>query len=293
MKLGYIGIGIMGGPMALNLLRSGHEMYVYNRTAVKCEPLAAAGAQICDSPADVADAADVVFINVTDTPDVEDVLFGADSVIEEARPGHIIIDNSTISPAATCGFARRLQQREVDFLDAPVSGGDIGAQKGTLAIMVGGDRTVFDKCLPLLEVLGSNVVYVGPVGSGQICKACNQLFCALHTLACGEGIALAKKAGIDPKTMIDVVSTGAGGSWALTNLGPKILDNDFDPGFMIDLLCKDLQFTLELAHESGQPLIGASLAQQLFHEAQSEGHGKLGTQAIYKIIEKLGQIIDV
>lgn len=288
MKIAYIGIGIMGRPMAANLLQAGHELFVHNRTVSKCDHLADQGATVCDCPADAADEADVVFINVTDTADVEQVIFGDGGIIEEAREGLIVIDNSTISPVATRDFAHRLRQKKVAFLDAPVSGGDVGAQKGILAIMVGGEKDIFDKCLPLFEILGSNIRHIGPVGSGQVCKACNQLFCALHMIACCEGIRLAQKSGIDPQTMVDVVSGGAGGSWALQNLGPKIINRDFDPGFMIDLLSKDLKFTLELAHEAGLPLMGTSLAQQLFHEAQDEGYGRLGTQALYKVIENLG-----
>jgi 3-hydroxyisobutyrate dehydrogenase len=158
--------------------------------------------------------------------------------------------------------------------------------------MVGGEKEVFDKCLPLFEVLGSNIVHVGEVGMGQTCKACNQLFCALHMLACCEGIALAKKAGLDPQTMVEVVSSGAGGSWALANLGPKIIKSDFEPGFMIDLLSKDLHFTMELAQAGQLPLPGAALAQQLFHAAQADDLGAKGTQALYRIIEKLGNITE-
>jgi 3-hydroxyisobutyrate dehydrogenase len=156
--------------------------------------------------------------------------------------------------------------------------------------MVGGDEQVFQKCLPLLEILGSKVVHVGPVGMGQTTKACNQLFCALHMLACCEGIALARKAGLDPAVMVNVVSSGAGGSWALSNLGPKIVAEDFEPGFMIDLLSKDLRLVVELAQEANLPLAGTNLVQQLFQQAQADGFGRLGTQALWRVIEKSGSV---
>ena len=288
MNVGYIGIGIMGGSMAGRLLAAGHTLFVHNRTAGKCEPLAAGGATVCRSPAEVASRAEVVFVNVPDTPDVAKVLFDPDGIIDGAEPGLIVIDNSTISPAATRQFAGRLRDMDIDYLDAPVSGGDVGARQGTLAIMVGGNRPVFDKALPLLRALGAKVELVGPVGAGQTCKAINQLFCALHMLACCEGIALAKKAGLSPSVMVDMISSGAGGSWALKNLGPKIIAGDTAPGFMIDLLCKDLRYTMELAHEGGQPLVGTSLVQQLFAEAQDMGLGREGTQALHRVIDGLG-----
>lgn len=287
MKVGYVGIGIMGRPMALNLLKAGHALYIHNRTPAKCQTLAEQGATVCTSAAEVAGQVDVAFINVPDTPDVEAVLYGAGGIHESARPGLIVVDNSTISPGQTRVFAERLAQQDVAFLDAPVSGGDIGAQKGTLSIMVGGEKAIFDRCLPLFEVLGSKVTHVGPVGMGQTCKACNQLFCALHMLACCEGISLAQKAGLDPSIMVDVVSSGAGGSWALQNLGPKIVAQDMAPGFMVDLLSKDLKYTSELGADTQQPLMGLSLARQLFKAAQNLGLGREGTQALYRVIEAL------
>jgi len=290
MKIGYIGIGIMGLPMARNLLEAGHSLYIHNRTGSKCDTLAVQGAIVCRSPAQVVENTDVIFINVPDTGDVEKVIFGSNGIYEAAHAGLIVIDNSTISPRATRKFAKRLEEKQVQYLDAPVSGGDVGAKNGTLAIMVGGPEDVFRKCFPLLEILGSNVVRVGPVGMGQTTKACNQLFCALHMLACCEGIALAKKVGLDPGTMVNVVSSGAGDSWALSNLAPKIVSEDMDPGFMIDLLCKDLRLVTELAQEAKLSLPGITLAQQLFNQAQAEGLSRLGTQALWRVIEKTSNL---
>ncbi len=284
MDVGYIGLGIMGAPMAMNLLTAGHRLHVYNRTQAKCAALAAAGAQALDSPAAVAAASEVVFLNVTDTPDVEALLFNRQGVAVGAKSGLAVVDNSTISPVQTRRFAARLAEQDVAYLDAPVSGGDVGAQQGTLSIMVGGDEAVFARCRPLFDILGSRITHVGPVGAGQTCKAINQLFCALHTLACSEGVALARQGGLDPATAVEVISAGAGGSWALQNLGPKMVAGDFAPGFMIDLLCKDLKYTLELGLETGQPLAGAGLAQRLFEAAQAAGLGREGTQALYKTV---------
>ena len=285
MRIGYIGIGIMGRPMAENLLKAGYSVSVFNRTPAKCEPLRGQGATLWQSAAQVARESDVICINVTDTPDVEQILFGELGVAEAARPGLIVVDNSTISPSATQDFAQRLESQGVAYLDAPVSGGDVGAQKGTLSIMVGGDKAVFDQCLPLFEVLGSKVTHVGAVGMGQTCKACNQLFCALHMLACCEGVDLARKAGLDPAVMVDVVSSGAGGSWALQNLGPKIVDNDMAPGFMIDLLCKDLNYTEELGQAHDVSVNGMALAKKLFETTQAKGFGSLGTQGLWQLFK--------
>jgi len=287
MNLGYIGIGIMGGSMAGNLLKAGHSLFIHNRTLSKCDSLAEAGAVVCQDSAEVASRAEVVFINVPDTADVEKVIFGSKGIVDSARTGLTVIDNSTISPQATVIIAQRLQLMGIDYLDAPVSGGDVGARNGTLTIMIGGEKDVLERYFPLLKILGSKIVHIGSAGAGQTCKACNQLFCALHMLACCEGIALAQKAGIDPEIMVETVSSGAGGSWALSNLGEKIIRNDNEPGFMIDLLVKDLQLVMELAHEAELPLTGTSLAQQLFHEAQERGLGREGTQALSQIIGNL------
>jgi 3-hydroxyisobutyrate dehydrogenase len=280
----------MGLPMARNLLEAGHSLYMHNRTPNKCDTLAEEGATVCGSGAQVVENTEVIFINVPDTGDVEKVLFGSNGIYEAAHAGLIVIDNSTISPRATREFAKRLEEKQVQYLDAPVSGGDVGAQNAALAIMVGGDEQVFQKYLPLFEILGSKVVHVGPVGMGQTTKACNQLCFALHMLACCEGIVLAKKAGLDPATMVNVVSAGASGSWALSNLAPKIVAEDMDPGFMIDLLCKDLRLVTELAQEAGLSLTGIGLAQQLFNQSQAEGFGRLGTQALWRVIEKTSNL---
>ena len=234
-KIGFIGLGIMGLPMARNLLKAGHAVIAYNRTRAKADQLAADGAKITDTPRQVAENADIIITIVTDTPDVEAVLFGPDGIAAGAKAGTIIVDMSTISPIRTKEFAAKLAEQQVELLDAPVSGGDIGAQKGTLTIMVGGTETAYQKCLPLFEVMGSRVTHVGPSGSGQMVKMCNQILCAVNMLGVCEALSLAKKSGLDLDKMLNVVTAGAGGSWALQNLGTKIVKGELEPAFMVKL----------------------------------------------------------
>lgn len=288
-SVGYIGMGIMGAPMAANLLKAGYAVTVWNRTAAKCDALVQQGARRAESPnAMAAEEPDVVFVNVTDTPDVEEVLFGEVGLAVGASPGLIVVDHSTISPVATGAFAERLAEQAVTLVDAPVSGGDVGAQAGTLSVMVGGPADAFERVRPLLEVVGKNITHLGPAGSGQACKACNQVAVSLSLLGVCEAMALAKQSGLDLSKMIEVVSGGAGGSWQLANLGPKIAVGDHDPGFMIDLVLKDLAIVMETARSQALPLTGTALAESYFRAVQAAGGGALGTQAMAKAIESLG-----
>ena len=290
-RIGYIGLGIMGAPMAMNLMKAGFEVTVWNRTRTKAEAVLAAGAVWADSPAAVAAGCEAICINVTDTPDVEQVIFGARGIIE-GNPGDtaemVVIDHSTISPAATRDFARRLAEHHVDMLDAPVSGGDIGAQQGTLSIMVGGKAEVFQRCLPILQAMGKAITHVGDHGAGQATKACNQILCALHMQALCEAMALAKAEGLDLDKMLQVTTAGAGGSWALANLGPRVAVGDLDPGFMIDLIVKDLNIVSDVARRHSLPLTGTEVAATLFRAAASNGHGRDGTQAMSAVYEQVG-----
>lgn len=290
MKLGCIGLGIMGGPMAGNLLAAGHELVVWNRTPGKADGLVERGATRADSPADVASREPaVVFLNVTDTPDVEAVLFGQDGLASAASPGLIVVDNSTINPVATQEFAKKLTaDHGVVLVDAPVSGGDVGARNGTLSIMVGGPEEAVQTVRSLLEVLGKTVVHVGPSGMGQACKACNQVAVAGALLGAVEALALAKRTGLDMEKMIEVVGGGAAGSWQLTNLGPKIAAGDHAPGFMVDYLLKDLAIIGDTARQRGLPVAVAPLAEALLRAVSAEGGGELGTQGIARAYEKLG-----
>lgn len=294
-SIGYIGIGIMGEPMAANLMKAGFDVSVWNRTAAKCDALRKQGATVAESPAALAAAEpDVICINVSDTHDVEAVLFGDDKlegVASAAKPGLIVIDHSTISPVATQGFAKRLTNQGVAFLDAPVSGGDVGAKNGTLSVMVGGPPEAFKQCAALFEAVGKNITHLGPAGMGQVCKACNQIAVSCNLLGVCEAMALAKKCGLDLHKMIEVVAGGAAGSWQLANLGPRIADGDHNPGFMIDLVLKDLAIVADTARQQALPLAGTSLAESFFRAVkadESSDGGKLGTQAMAKTIEKLG-----
>jgi len=289
--IGYIGLGIMGGPMAANLIDAGFELHVWNRTPSKADPLIEKGAKWCETPAEVAAHSNIVCVNVTDTPDVEAVIFGKNGIVA-GNPGDtaglIVIDHSTIDPGATRDFAERLSEYEIDLLDAPVSGGDTGAKAGTLSVMVGGKREVFDQCEDLFDAVGKTITYCGPSGAGQATKACNQILCALNLWATCEALALAKSQGLDLRTMIDVTSAGAGGSWQLANLGAKIADGDHAPGFMIDLINKDLSIVADSARRANLPLPGAELVAGLFRGASKHGHGRDGTQAIATMLERLG-----
>ncbi|MBN1351936.1 NAD(P)-dependent oxidoreductase [candidate division KSB1 bacterium] len=287
-EIGFIGLGIMGYPMAQNLIKAGYNLAVYNRTLSKAESLAKEGARVMDSPMAVAQNAEVVITIVTDTPDVEQVLFGETGLFKGAKAGLIVVDMSTISPSATRDFSARLSVKNIQLLDAPVSGGDIGAQKGTLTIMVGGEENTFKKCLPLFEVMGSRVTHVGPNGSGQMVKLCNQILCAVNMIAVCESLSLAKKSGLDLEKMLKVVTAGAGGSWALSNLGPKIISGDLEPAFMVKLIQKDLRLVLEAAKNNSLPIPGTALANQLFEALEAGGNGELGTQAMIKVFENLG-----
>lgn len=283
MNVGFVGLGIMGQPMALHVLRAGFVLGVHNRTASRCEPLAAAGAEVFATPAAVAERSDVVITIVSDTAAVEDVLFSANGVAEGLKPGGIVVDMSTISPQATEEFAGRLRQKSIAMLDAPVSGGETGAIAGTLSIMAGGDRAAFDRCVPLFEAMGKRIVYCGGNGTGQKTKLVNQIVGALNLLATVEGLRVAKAAGLNLQDVQQAVAGGAAGSWMLSNLGPKIISGDFAPGFSIRLQTKDLRLAHELAVQLGLDAPGTSLVHSLFEAAIENGMENLGNQGLYKL----------
>ena len=287
MRVGFIGLGVMGKPMAKRILEAGYPLTVWNRTRWKMEELVKLGAQGAESPKDVAEKSDVVITMVTDSPDVEEVVLGPSGVIEGAREGLILIDMSTISPEVTRRIAKKLAEKGVKMLDAPVSGGDIGAKQGTLSIMVGGPKDVFEKCLPIFKVLGKRITYMGPNGMGQTTKLCNQVICALNIQAVCEGLMLGAKAGLDLEKLLKVVTAGAAGSWMLSNLGPKMLKRDFKPGFKISHQLKDLRLALSFASQLRLPLPGTALVQQMLRAVEAEGLGDKGTQAAIVAMEKL------
>jgi 3-hydroxyisobutyrate dehydrogenase len=286
MRIGFIGLGIMGKPMALNLVKAGFDLTVFNRTPSKCSPLIEVGATQAHSPREVAIHSEVIITVVSDTPDVAMVLFGPDGISQGVRDGGIVIDMSTISPEATIEFSRRLAQRNCEMLDAPVSGGEKGALEGTLAIMVGGKRETFERCLPILQAMGKTIVFTGVNGNGQKTKLVNQTVCALNIAAMVEGLRLARSTGLDVQTTLQVISSGAAGSWMLSNLAPRILRNDFAPGFSIKLQQKDLRLVREAVQALGSPFPGVELAYSLFTDAIAAGLENQGTQGLINLFER-------
>ncbi|MGB9866466.1 MAG: NAD(P)-dependent oxidoreductase [Bacillota bacterium] len=285
-KVGFIGLGIMGSAMARNLIKAGFELTVYNRTKSKAEPFRALGARVADTPAMAAEEADVTIVIVSDTPDVQEVVLGPSGVASTAKPGSVVVDMSTISPEATRAIAAELERRGIHMLDAPVTGGQKGAIEGTLSIMVGGRQEVFERCLPVFRAMGKNIVYMGDHGAGQTAKLCNQVLCSLTILSMAECLVLGAKANLDLEKLLQAVSGGAGGSWSLSNLGPKVIKGDFSPGFMVKLHQKDLRLVLDLARKLGVTLPGTALVNQLFNSLEPE-HSDLGNQALIKPLEKL------
>jgi len=286
-RVGIVGLGIMGSGMAGNLLAAGHQVSVWNRTPSRAERFAAAGAGVCASPAELAARADIILVCVSDTPDVEEVLFGPQGVAEGAAPGSLVVDASTISPEATRGFAARLAAQQVGYLDAPVSGGSEGAAKGTLSVMVGGDAADVERAGPVFEAIGSTVTHVGPVGSGQTCKLVNQILVVVNMLAVSEALLLAQAGGLDLDATIAAVQSGAAGSWMLSNRGPQVVRRDWRPGFTIDLQQKDLRLVLEAADALGVGLLATSAVFQLYRGLQADGLGGDGNHALVKAVERL------
>lgn len=289
-NVAFIGLGIMGAPMAGHLLAAGHSMRVFNRTRSKANGLVSRGAKWADTPAEAVVDAEFVFTCVTDTPDLQQVIAGEHGVIKATRQNQIIIDHSTVCPNATRELAAKLHSHGAFLLDAPVSGGDVGAKNATLSIMVGGEPHAFERAQPLLKSLGKTINYCGLSGSGQLTKLVNQILVGGTLLAVAEAMVFARKAGLNPKTTLEAVGGGAAGSWQLQNLGPKMVSGDFRPGFMIDLIQKDLSIVMNSAEQNGTSLPGAALVHQLFSAAQAAGHGREGTQAIFTVLEKLASL---
>ena len=286
-RVGFIGLGIMGRGMARNLIQAGFPLVVWNRTASRIAELVEAGATAADSPADVAARSDIVISCVSDTPDVETVLLGEQGVIEGARPGTLVVDMSTISPKATVAIGARLAEKGVHMLDAPVSGGSEGAERGTLSIMVGGAAEDVERAMPVFRAMGKTITHVGEHGSGQTVKLVNQLLVVGNALAMGEALLFAQAGGVDLQKAYEAVSQGAGGSWMFTNRAPQILARDWRPGFTIDLQQKDVRLVLEAAEQMGVPLLMASLVSNLYRTLQREGLGGEGNHALIKALERL------
>lgn len=275
----------MGRGMAANLIEAGHELTVWNRTASKTEGL---DARVVDSPQAVGPDSDIVFVCVSDTPDVEEVVFDDNGVVHGMTEGGLLVDHSTISPVATREFATRAGQLGIDWVDAPVSGGSEGAEKGTLAVMAGGPAAALERARPFMEAYSSSIVHVGEEpGSGQMVKAVNQILVVVNQLAASEALLLAEAADLDLEKALSAVEGGAAGSWMLSNRGPQMIQRDWRPGFTIDLQQKDLRLVLEAADELGVPLPGAALVFQLYRSLQARGLGSEGNHALVKALEHL------
>jgi 3-hydroxyisobutyrate dehydrogenase len=285
--VGWIGLGIMGAPMARNLLDAGYEVVAWNRSAERLAAAVDAGAQRADSPADVAARSDVVVACVTASADLEAVTTAPGGAIEGIRAGSVFVDMSTISPAVTRDVAARFEDRGVAMLDAPISGGEQGAINGTLSIMVGGPADALERVRPVFEVLGGTITHCGPTGAGQTVKLCNQIAVSVNNLAMAEALVFCERSGVDPSTMLSAITQGAAGSWQLTNLGPKIVERDFTPGFKVGLQQKDLRLALEAADDLHVPLAATSLVHQLFAAVERAHGSDVGTQALVRAIEGL------
>jgi 3-hydroxyisobutyrate dehydrogenase len=290
-SVGFIGLGIMGAPMVRNLLSAGFEVTVWNRTRAKSEEATTHGASIGESPADVAARSDVTITCVTATDDVAVMLIGGDDapppVIEGIRVGSVVIDMSTISPAATREFAGQLAARGAQLLDAPVSGGEQGAINGTLSIMLGGEEDALERVRPILEAIGSQITHCGPSGTGQTVKLCNQIVVCINNFAMAEALLFCEASGVDPSTMLEAISAGAAGSWQISNLGSKVVDRDFAPGFKVGLQQKDLRLALEAADQLRLPLTGTSMVHQLFAAVERASGSDVGTQALVRALEAM------
>jgi len=288
--VGFIGLGIMGRGMAHNLLKDDFDLYVWNRTPERMKPLITAGARATRNPSDLAKQCSIIITCVSDTSDVEEVLLGIQGVIHGAQPGTLVVDTSTISPQATRQMARRLHEKKIFLLDAPISGGSEGAANGTLSIMVGGETPQVERAMPVLNAMGKTITHVGAQGAGQTVKLVNQILVVGTMLAVSEALLFADAGGLDLEKTIAAVEHGAAGSWSLSNRGTQAIVRDFRPGFTIDLQQKDLRLVLEAADEYGVPLPGTGLCFQLYRTLQARGLGHEGNHALLKALEYLSGI---
>jgi 3-hydroxyisobutyrate dehydrogenase len=285
--VGWIGTGVMGRSMCLHLLEAGYAARVYNRTRAKAKDLEAAGAHWCRDPREVAEGSDCLFTIVGYPHDVEEVVLGERGVLAGARPGSILVEMTTSEPTLAKRIYEAGRERSVSVLDAPVSGGDVGARSGKLAIMIGGDRETFEQVQPLLRLMGENIAYLGPAGAGQHTKMCNQIHIATTMIGVVECMLYAYKAGLDPQEMIDVVGKGAAASWSLNNYGPRIAKGNFDPGFFIKHFVKDMDIALKEARRMRLSLPGLALAHQFYVAAMAVGLENMGTHSLYKLFERM------
>jgi len=287
LKVGYIGLGLMGKSIARNILKAGFQLTIQNRSHPAVDELAAEGAQTASSPAEVAARVDVVFTNLPDTPDVEQVVLGTNGIALEAHPGLIWVDNSTIKPAAARSLASLLAGMGVLSLDAPVSGGDVGARDATLAIMVGGPADALEKVMPIFQAIGKTVTHVGGAGAGQVAKAANQIMVAAQMVALGELLTFSQKAGVDPQKVVQAIRSGAAQCWTLDIKPPRLFAGNRLPGFKSHLMAKDLNIILETARLYGTPLPSVAVDAQLYNAMLQNGMGELDNSAVIGMIEAM------
>jgi len=290
LKVGYIGLGLMGKSMARNILKAGFPVVVHNRSQAAVDELVAEGATRATSPKEVSEQVDVIFTNLPDSPDVEKVALDENGIIEGAHDGLIFIDNSTIKPASARMIAEKLSAKNVFALDAPVSGGDIGAKNGTLTIMIGGDASALEKVMPVLQSIGKTITHVGEAGAGQVAKAANQIMVAAQMVAMGELLVFSKKAGVDPRKVVDAIKAGAAQCWSLDVKPPRLFDGNRNPGFKAYMQLKDLRIVLDTAEEYDIPVSGAVTNTALFQQMIDAGMGELDNSAVVGVVEKLAGV---
>ncbi len=289
-KIGWIGTGVMGLSMSGRLLDEGYSLTVYNRTKSKARAVIDKGAVWADSPKEVAAQSDVIFSIVGFPNDVEQVYFDESGILNGAKPGSILIDMTTTKPSLSEKIYNAAKANGISSIDAPVSGGDVGAKNGTLSIMIGGDKNAVDAVIPLFEIMGKNMIYEGKAGAGQHTKMCNQITIAGTMIGVCESLLYAHKAGLDLNVMLQAISGGAAGCWTLNNLAPRIVNRNFDPGFYVEHFIKDMEIALEEARNMNLALPGLALVHQLYKAVQAQGHGKKGTHALTLALEHISGI---
>lgn len=290
LRVGYIGLGLMGKSIARNILKAGFPVVVHNRSRGAVDELVAEGAVAANSPKEVAEQVDVVFTNLPDSPDVEKVALGENGILAGGRAGLIVVDNSTIKPASARLVAEKLKEKGIFSLDAPVSGGDIGAKNGTLTIMVGGEVEALEKVMPVFQAMGKTITHVGDAGAGQVAKAANQIMVAAQMVAMGELLVFSKKAGVDPRKVVDAIKAGAAQCWALDIKPPRLFDGNRNPGFKSYMQLKDMKIVLDTAKEYGVPVTSTEENTRFYQMMIDMGLGELDNSAVVGVIEKLAGI---
>ena len=290
LRVGYIGLGLMGKSIARNILKAGFPVVVHNRSRAAVDELVAEGATAANSPKEVAEQVDIVFTNLPDSPDVEKVALGENGILAGAKAGLIMVDNSTIKPASARLIADKLKEKSVFSLDAPVSGGDIGARNATLTIMVGGDAGALEKVMPVFQAMGKTITHVGEAGAGQVAKAANQIMVAAQMVAMGELLVFSKKAGVDPRKVVDAIKAGAAQCWALDIKPPRLFDGNRNPGFKSYMQLKDMNIVLDTAKEYDVPISGTEANTKLYQMMIDMGLGELDNSAVVGVIEKLAGV---